>query len=332
MTMELLERYLAAVGRYLPEAFRADTVAELRANLLERIDDRAEELGRPLTDADVAVVLQKHGKPEVVALRYLPQQSLIGPTVFPFYMLTLKRSLPLVVLISALAEGLALVSAPRGSVERAITGVAGDIFESVFISAAIVTLVFVGIEYGIRVNKLGSTWNTFDPFKLPAVPKQKPDGPKSLVKRTVELVVHCLWMAWIISLHWKMAWSVGSGKVGIMLPAGWAFAPAWHTFYVMLVVILSVQLVVKIVALAGHEPGWLELVTDPLAVVAIAWLAFGNELFVATSAAVSQSDLMGANHGVSIALRIAVVVSVIGIGKKSWQYLRQRRGMAMLAF
>jgi hypothetical protein len=330
--MELLERYLWAVGRYLPDASKADTVAELRANLLEQMDARAEELGRPLTDADVAAVLKEHGKPEVVALRYLPQQSLIGPTVFPFYMLTLKRGLPFVALISALAEGLALVSAPHGSVGRTITGLAGGICYSVFLAVAILTLVFVGIEYGVRVNKLGSTWNTFDPFKLPAVPKQKQTGPKSFVKRVVELIVHCLWMAWIISLHWRMVWHVGSGQLGIVLPPGWGLAPVWQTFYVMLVIILSVQLVVKVVALLEDEPGWLELVTDPLAVVAIAWLAFANEFFVAASAAVSQSDLLSANRGVGIALRIAVVISVIGIGKKSWKYLKQRKGAATFAF
>jgi hypothetical protein len=330
--MELLERYLWAVGRYLPDVSKADTVAELRANLLDRMDARAEEIGRPLTDADVAAILQEHGKPEVVALRYLPQQSLIGPTVFPFYLLTMKRGLPFVVLISALAEGLALVSAPRGSVGRTVTGLAGGIFDSVFISAAIITLVFVGIDYGIRINKLGSTWNAFDPFKLPAVPRQKQAGRKSLVKRVVELMVHCLWIAWIVSLHWRMVWHVGSGQMGIVLPAGWALASVWHTFYVMLVVILSVQLVVKILALFDDEPGWLELVTDPLAVVAIARLAFGNEFFVATSAAVSQSDLQGANQGIGIALRIAVVVSMIGIGKKSWKYFRERRDTEMFAF
>ncbi len=99
-TMDLLERYLQGkFGQYLPEATKDDTLAELRANLLEQMDDRAEEVGRPLNDGDMAAILLEHGKPEKVALRYLPQRSLIGPTVFPFYVFTLrKRVLPLVVL------------------------------------------------------------------------------------------------------------------------------------------------------------------------------------------------------------------------------------------
>ena len=39
MAMDLLERYLQAVGQFLPEETRGDTVAELRANLLEQMDD-----------------------------------------------------------------------------------------------------------------------------------------------------------------------------------------------------------------------------------------------------------------------------------------------------
>src|ERR1700710_1119790 len=101
---DLLERYLQAVGEYLPEATKDDTLAELRANLLEQMDAGEEELERPLEVGDVAAILRAHGKPEVVAVRYLPQRSLIGPSVFPFYLFTLKRALPLVILIYCIAR------------------------------------------------------------------------------------------------------------------------------------------------------------------------------------------------------------------------------------
>src|ERR1700761_7133739 len=107
--MDLLERYLQAVGQYLPEATKDDTLAELRVNLLAQMDDRAEELDRPLNDGDVAAILKEHGKPEKVALRYLPQRSLIGPTIFPFYLFTLRRLLPLVALVYTLAQAAALM-------------------------------------------------------------------------------------------------------------------------------------------------------------------------------------------------------------------------------
>src|ERR1700743_1954392 len=106
--MDLLERYLQAVGQYLPEATKDDTLAELRVNLLAQMDDRAEELDRPLNDGDVAAILLEHGKPEKVALRYLPQRALIGPAIFPFYMFTLRKMMPLVVFAYAVAQGAVL--------------------------------------------------------------------------------------------------------------------------------------------------------------------------------------------------------------------------------
>src|SRR5215469_14102656 len=72
-SMELLERYLQAVGKHLPAQNRADTLAELRANLLAEIEEREESAGRPLTDAEAASVLEAHGMPVIVASRYLPQ-------------------------------------------------------------------------------------------------------------------------------------------------------------------------------------------------------------------------------------------------------------------
>src|ERR1700742_1558882 len=110
--MELIERYLQAIGQYLPADSRNDILAELRSELLEQIDARAEEWGRPLDEADVAALLRVHGKPGAIALRYLPQRSLIGPMVFPFYEWTLRRGLPLVLLLVLLANGLTFAVSP----------------------------------------------------------------------------------------------------------------------------------------------------------------------------------------------------------------------------
>jgi hypothetical protein len=215
--MELLERYLWAVGKYLPEAPRADTIAELRANLREHMDARSEELERPLTVAEVAAIPKEHGKPEFVAAWYFPQRSLIGPTIFPFYILTLKRVEPLVVLACAVTRVLESATTRQASLGRATGEFMSGTIYSCFLSAAIITLVFVGIEYGIGVNQKGSTWNTFDPYKLKAVPSEQRSEPKSMTKRVVHLVVHCLWILWVVSLAWKLVWHMGRATVGINL-------------------------------------------------------------------------------------------------------------------
>jgi hypothetical protein len=103
--MELMERYLQAIGEHLPAKGREDTLAELRADLLDEIEEREVAANRPLTEAEIASVLEGHGMPMMVAARYLPQRSLIGPAMFPFYWYTLKASLPWVVLAYVAAQG-----------------------------------------------------------------------------------------------------------------------------------------------------------------------------------------------------------------------------------
>ena len=50
---DLTERYLAAVGRELPEKQRADIVAELRDELLSTIEAKEDGLGRTLSEKEL---------------------------------------------------------------------------------------------------------------------------------------------------------------------------------------------------------------------------------------------------------------------------------------
>ena len=48
--MELLDRYLQAVKKHLPWKRQDDIIAELRVNLESQLEEREDELGRPLTE------------------------------------------------------------------------------------------------------------------------------------------------------------------------------------------------------------------------------------------------------------------------------------------
>src|SRR5215470_10848616 len=114
----LLDRYLQFTGNLLPTRQRDDIIAELRANLLEKINDREESLNRPLTEDEVAVLLKEHGHPMAVAARYLPVQRLIGGPWLPLYWLVLRASLAVaaLVLIVRMVVGVVLTQASGGSV------------------------------------------------------------------------------------------------------------------------------------------------------------------------------------------------------------------------
>ena len=88
--MDLIERYVAAVGRQLPDKQAADIENELRDVLMSRQEEQEEQLGRPLTRVELESLLIDFGHPLTVAGRYRRTQHLIGPEVFPFWWAAIK--------------------------------------------------------------------------------------------------------------------------------------------------------------------------------------------------------------------------------------------------
>jgi hypothetical protein len=88
--MDLRERYLQAIQTYLPKSQQDDILKELGENLRSQMEDKEAELGRPLNEDEVAVILKKHGHPMFVAARYRQTRHLIGSTLFPVYWFAVK--------------------------------------------------------------------------------------------------------------------------------------------------------------------------------------------------------------------------------------------------
>jgi hypothetical protein len=340
MAMDLLERYLQAIGQFLPAEMKDDTVAELRANLQAEMDDRAEALGRELSDDDVAALLKAHGKPQVVALRYLRQRSLIGPTVFPFYELTLKRVLPLVVLVSFVAQGIVFGTSQRMTFAEALGNLGAGLFYSLVVTVAAITAVFAVIERVAQGGEVGGKWKEWDPRKLPAVKTQGASvSVGSMVQRVLELAIHCVWFAYVLWAPWHPFWVVGPG-VFYLEKLGVQFAPVWHTFYALLLVVLSLQLVMKLAALlpAAVFPAVqgklkpMRLATDALGLVAIAVLGWSSTLFVAAGAGADLHQIAAVNHMVALSMRIVLVIVLAGFVKEVWVYVKRTETVRRLAF
>ncbi len=68
--MTLLDRYLHAVRFFLPRHQQDDIVRELSENIGENEDRAPSELGRDLSEPEIADILRRHGHPMVVAARF----------------------------------------------------------------------------------------------------------------------------------------------------------------------------------------------------------------------------------------------------------------------
>lgn len=137
--MDLIHRYLHAVGFWLADSKRQDLVAELEADIQSQIADREKELGRALTEPDIVDLLKQRGHPVLVAQAYLPQRYLIGPRLWPFFRFTLVVVLPCILLpVHALVVG------PLGLYSPART--AWECLTACVFSFGAVTLVFALFE------------------------------------------------------------------------------------------------------------------------------------------------------------------------------------------
>jgi hypothetical protein len=81
--MDLIDRYLHEVGRYLPRNKRADILAELRSSLVDTLEGRVQgEAG----EEDIVALLKEYGPPRKVAASYSSiGQYLIGPELYPLF-------------------------------------------------------------------------------------------------------------------------------------------------------------------------------------------------------------------------------------------------------
>jgi hypothetical protein len=231
-------------------------IAELRANLLEEMDAREEELGRPLTEDEVAGVLRGHGHPAIVAGRYQPRYSLIWPEVFPYYWLTLRKIFPLVLLVFVVSRAAVLIYGPAQP--HFIAGSFGALFQILFYTAGWMTIVFAGIDWArVHYPQKVNFYPNWDPRKLnPVVPEKEREGlPKH---PWVDVVFHTLGLAWLLSIvtHPRLLFFAVGPVPWILAGQQVTLAPVWHAFYWAAVGLNVLQLVFKLIAMNGAAQPW----------------------------------------------------------------------------
>jgi hypothetical protein len=333
--MDLLERYLQAIGQSLPPATRDDVLNELRANLTAQIDDREEELGRPLTQTELSDLLKAHGRPEVVATRYQPQRYLIGPAIYPFYTLTLRRVLPIVVAIYVIANlvRIAVTQNGVGSIAGALASLPFQLVPVIFVWLAVMTLIFVVLER--TYDRFGQTWlNDWNPSKLPPVKSNDGSKQRSLPTRIADLAFHCLWMAYAIEVprHPYLLFGPGSYYIAA-LQLTWA--PVWHTFYVAFWFLLLAQLGIKIANLFDALGRWripLDLTAKLFSIVLTGWLAANGPYVISTGSRIDSLHLAVANYWVGLSITIALAFMILDVAIQAWKYFRSHIPFARLAF
>jgi len=175
---DLIERYLYKVGEELPAKQRDDVKAELRSLLLDALEDRAAEAGRPVDEELAVEVVRDFGKPEQVAERYRPPgQYLIGPRLFPVFLDVAKIILIGLAVVFTVFVGLSLAAYPGRMPEMFRPSSVID-FVDTFVKLALLNLallvaVFAIIERLSAGKPATEARTEWDPHDLPEVPSQE---------------------------------------------------------------------------------------------------------------------------------------------------------------
>jgi hypothetical protein len=245
--MELLDRYLQAVKKYLPSRRQQDIIAELRANMESQLEDKESELGRPISQSEAEDWLKKMGPPILVAARYQPQQYLIGPAVFPIYLYVLRMAMVWAILIYAIVMCVVI---------PLVTENGTALIESVFripgmlITVAVwVTGIFAALEFFTARNpgicpRLAALTGAWSPSTLPPLEKAPAAGgkPRSFAKAVAEIVFGLLFLGWLLLIPRHPFLLMGPGVV--FLTAGpFELSPAWWTFFWWIVALNVLQIV-----------------------------------------------------------------------------------------
>jgi hypothetical protein len=316
--MDLIDRYLHAVKGHLP-ATQHDVVAELEDDLRSRVAEREELLGRPLADSELAEILKSLGRPMVFAARYQKQQALIGPSMMPYYVLTLKVGIGIALGVNVIV---ALVMLSLGKpVGESVKGLFVFPFTTLPIQVGWITVVFAALDRYVTAHPFNDAW---DPASLPPVPRGRSNG--SRIKIVGDLIGMGIVLAWWIAMS-RFPFLV-LGPLSAFLAPG----PGWRNAQLPVVVLMLVTIGGH--ALALVKPSWrrpTRIAGHLFALAGLALLWFGGDLLVPTG--VTPPETIA--HGVEVVdryaragLALVVAITLFELGK-DLRKLRRARGIEL---
>jgi hypothetical protein len=263
--MQLLDSYLKGVKRCLPRAQAADIIKELSDDLRSQIEEKESTLGRPMTDDEVAAFLMQHGDPMTVARRYRQDShsltigwELIGPELFPMYLILLGVNLVLTVASVAILF-------PRTQVPLTLNA---------FVFPVVVQILCVTLAF-IVMNAIRRRF-----------PKPWYYPPSEIAVMLPVLRGYCVagLVLWVPVLLWWLAIphfpSLILGSAAAQLRLG----PSWHLFYLPILLLIVASISQRVLNL--FRPDWtflvpvMRLVINAASVPILYFLVFNSHSLV----------------------------------------------------
>jgi hypothetical protein len=160
----------------LPKKIRTDIEAEIRSILQDMLDERCQKTGKPVGEEATLEVLKAYGSPEKVAGTYLGDRYLIGPRLYPTFMLVLRIMLMVIGILAAIGLGIVIyptISNPQIALETIVRAVA-NLGVTLITALGNVVLIFAILEWAL--------FRAGTKVDIKGLPKEKEWDPHSLTK------------------------------------------------------------------------------------------------------------------------------------------------------
>lgn len=327
--MELIDRYIYEVGRYLPRKNRADIQTELRSLLIDSLEARVEgEAG----EEDVVALLKEFGPPAKVAASYRPEsQYLVGPELFPIFRMVVGIALLVMVIVHAVLFAVLLFTNPDPL--KALNVLSGFIGSALSVFGTIVVIFYVLQYFDVHLAKPNQEW---DPRELPVV------DMKNVINRAGTIFDIALSLLILVALLFFPTY------IGVVVTPGTPILndPVITNYMPLIVAALIAGLVVDIVLLwrGRWQPGTrlAKIAANLFSIVVVAVLISGHSAWLAQHAAGNFFGLLSnlpvgkasdaeltltiAMYFIQWGLIIAMIVTVIETLEVGYRFFRQIMG------
>jgi hypothetical protein len=168
--MSLVDQYVTEVGKNLPRKTHSDIEAEIRSLIEDMLEDHSKQEGRAPDEDMIVEVLKELGSPEKMAASYQGEKYLIGPRLYPAFILVMKIVATIVVVISAVRFGVGFSQSGltgSGFLNLLATSLS-ELVNSLLVALGNIVLIFGILQWIVPDLKVKS--KEWDPRSLKNIP------------------------------------------------------------------------------------------------------------------------------------------------------------------
>ncbi len=317
--MELIDRYVNAVGKHLPRKTRADIETEIRSTLEDMLADRSEKSGQPVDEAMVKDLLKEYGAPDKVAATYLPESYLIGPRLFPLFWLVVRIVFVVLTVLAMVGLGFGFAS---GSVSiQSIAGMLGRAvaqYYSMLITAlGSIVLVFAILERVLPESEIksmnpseGEKW---DPDQL----MQEPTGDEVKMWEPIVVILFMVLGLVIFNFYPQIIGIITNPTDRVFIPllsdAFFSYLPWLNLLWILGI---GLQLVLLRQGRYTSVTRWLDIALRAGGLALAVAMLMGPSLVGLTASQLTAAGMEPASSGVlvnmfNLAVRFGLVIAIV---------------------